>query len=361
MTRLMHVATGPYAPPVPRRELTAVSADGTRLYVEEHGPKDAPAVVLAHGWCCSTAFWAPVVRQLAPDHRVVVYDQRGHGRSSAGGYGSYHTATLADDLGAVLDAALAPGEKAVIGGHSMGGMTLMAAAGRPYLRERAAAVLLCSTGSARLVPESRVVPLRARALRSAIQRALLVSRLPMGPVTPLSKKVLGPAILGRGATPAQIEASVRIVFATPRKARGAWGRVLAALDLDAEVARMPVPAAVVHGSADRLTPVRLARRIEELLPERAGFTELAGLGHMTPIEAPYAIAEVLRGLVRDHLAGAPREAQAEGAADATAGTAGGRTPDAASETTPDAATDTTAGTTADPAAAAAVEKEEAGA
>lgn len=310
MTRLMHVTSGPYAPPVPRRELTAVSADGTRLHVEEHGAKDAPAVVLSHGWCCSTAFWAPVIRQLAPDHRVIAYDQRGHGRSPAGGDGSYHTAILADDLGAVLDAALAPGEKAVIGGHSMGGMTLMAAAGRPYLRERAAAVLLCSTGSAQLVPEARVVPLRARALRSAAQRALLVSRLPMGPVTPLSKKVLGPAILGRGATPAQIEASARIVFATPRKPRGSWGRVLATLDLDAEVARMPVPAAVVHGAADRLTPVRLARKIVELLPECAGFTELDGAGHMTPIEAPYAVAEVLRGLVRDHLAGAPAAAQA---------------------------------------------------
>lgn len=349
MTRLRHVTSGPYAPPTPRRELTAASADGTPLYVEEHGPKDAPAVVLAHGWCCSTAFWAPVVRQLAPDHRVIAYDQRGHGRSPEGSHGSYHTATLADDLGAVLDAVLAPGEKAVVGGHSMGGMTLMAAAGRPYLRERAAAVMLCSTGSAQLVPESRVVPLRAGALRSAVQRALLVSRLPMGPVTPLSKKVLGPAILGRGATPAQIEASARIVFATPRKARGVWGRVLATLDLDADVARMPVPAAVVHGSADRLTPVRLARKIEGLLPESAGFTELAGLGHMTPIEAPYAVAEVLRGLVRDHLAGAPEGAQAEGAADATAGAAG------------ETGAGAPGGTTAGPAAAAAVEKEEAGA
>jgi pimeloyl-ACP methyl ester carboxylesterase len=163
----------------------------------------------------------------------------------------------------------------------------------------------------------------------------------MGPVTPLSKKVLGPAILGRGATPAQIEASVRIVFATPRRARGAWGRVLAELDLDAEVARMPVPAAVVHGGADRLTPVKLARKIDGLLPERAGFTELPGLGHMTPVEAPYAVAEVLRGLVRDHLAGAPEEAQAERGA----------------ETAGDAADGKTAG----PAAAAAVEKEEAGA
>ncbi|MDF3147676.1 alpha/beta hydrolase, partial [Streptomyces sp. T21Q-yed] len=51
MSRLMNVASGPYAPPAPARELTALSADGARLHVEIHGPVDntaAPAVVLAH-------------------------------------------------------------------------------------------------------------------------------------------------------------------------------------------------------------------------------------------------------------------------------------------------------------------------
>ena len=100
MSRLPHVSTGPYAPPAPARELTVRSADGARLHVEVHGPEDAPAVVLAHGWTCSTAFWAAQIRDLAADHRVIAYDQRGHGRSPASPVCS--TDALADDLQAVL-------------------------------------------------------------------------------------------------------------------------------------------------------------------------------------------------------------------------------------------------------------------
>lgn len=178
MSRLTHVVSGPYAPPVARRELVAVSADGARLHVEVHGDEDAPAVVLAHGWTCSTAFWAAQIRALAATHRVIAYDQRGHGRSPAGR--AHSTTALADDLVAVLEAALAPGERAVVAGHSMGGMTIMAAAGRPEFAERAAAALLCSTGSSRLVAEALVVPVRAGRVRTRVTGAVLGSRAPSG-------------------------------------------------------------------------------------------------------------------------------------------------------------------------------------
>ena len=126
MSRPTHVTSGPYAPPAAARELTTLSTDGARLHVEVHGPERAPAVVLAHGWTCSTAFWAAQIRELSADHRVVAYDQRGHGRTPASPVCS--TDALADDLEAVLTATLAPGEQAVVAGHSMGGMTVMAAA-----------------------------------------------------------------------------------------------------------------------------------------------------------------------------------------------------------------------------------------
>lgn len=301
MTRLTHVRSGPYAPPVAARELTAVSADGSRLHVEVHGPDDpaAPAVVLAHGWTCSTAFWAAQIRELAADHRVIAYDQRGHGRSPAAA--AYSTDALADDLEAVLRATLAPGEKAVVAGHSMGGMTIMAAAARPAFREHAGAVLLCSTGSARLADESLVLPLRAGRARTWVTSRILGSRLPMGPVTPVSKAALKYATMGAGSSPLMVEACARIVFACPRKVRFSWGHVLGGLDLAHGVRELRVPTAVVVGTGDRMTPPVLSRELAAALPECVGLTELPGLGHMTPVEAPELIGSLLRDLAAGHL------------------------------------------------------------
>ncbi|MBK3577231.1 alpha/beta hydrolase [Streptomyces sp. MBT65] len=294
MSRLLHVSSGPYAPPVPAREVTVTSADGSRLYVEVHGREGAPVVVLAHGWTCSTAFWAAQTRDLAVDHRVVVYDQRGHGRSPAAV--THSTDALADDLEAVLEETLAPGEKAVIVGHSMGGMTVLAAAGRARFREHAVAVLLCSTGSSRLVEESLVVPLRAGRVRTWLTRKILGTRAPLGPVTPAARRILKYGTMGPGSAPHMVEACARIVHACPSAVRHAWSRVLDSLELDNGVRELAVPTAVLVGTADRMTPPVHARALVAALPNCVGITELPGLGHMTPVEAPELVSARIREL-----------------------------------------------------------------
>ncbi|MEV8035860.1 alpha/beta hydrolase [Streptomyces sp. NPDC086182] len=307
MSRPTHETNGVYAPPVPTRELIAHSADGARLHVEVHGAEHSPAVVLAHGWTCSTAFWAAQIRDLAADHRVIAYDQRGHGRSPASDGCS--TKALADDLEAVLAATLAPGEKAVLAGHSMGGMTLMAASARPRFREHAAAALLCSTGSTRLVEESRVLPLPAGRIRTRVTGAVLGSRAPLGPVTPVARWILKYATMGPGSSPVMVEACARIVHACPRAVRHAWSAVLATLDLEEGVRELLVPTAVIAGMVDRLTPVVHARALVAALPNCVGSTELPGLGHMTPVEAPELVTARIRELVSTYAYTRTAEAQ----------------------------------------------------
>ncbi|MFI9648997.1 alpha/beta fold hydrolase [Streptomyces sp. NPDC052040] len=295
MSRPAHVTGGPYAPPVPVQELTVRSADGARLHTEIHGPKDAPAVVLAHGWTCSTAFWAAQIRDLAADHRVIAYDQRGHGRSPVSD--ACTAEALADDLEAVLAATLAPGERAVVAGHSMGGMTVLAAAGRPRFRAHTAAVLLCSTGSTRLIDEALVLPLPAGRLRTWLTARVLGSRAPLGPVSPASLRVLKYATMGAGSTPAMVEACARVVHGCPRRARHAWSRMLAGLDLADGTRELTVPTEVLVGTADRLTPPVHTRTLVAALPHCVGSTELPGLGHMTPVEAPDLVTARIRALV----------------------------------------------------------------
>jgi pimeloyl-ACP methyl ester carboxylesterase len=84
---------------------TAQAADGTDLFWEERG--EGPAVLITpHAWALPELF-EPLAEDLARDHRVVLYDARGTGRSSR--VGPHDMDTGAEDLAAVIeDANAAP-------------------------------------------------------------------------------------------------------------------------------------------------------------------------------------------------------------------------------------------------------------
>jgi pimeloyl-ACP methyl ester carboxylesterase len=96
----------------------ATLRDGTQIFYTDEGT--GPLVLLLHGWSCDGNDWAWQVPVLRERHRVLVLDHRGHGRSDAP-EGPYDPATLANDAAQFL-AAVAPGEKAIVFGHSMGGV-----------------------------------------------------------------------------------------------------------------------------------------------------------------------------------------------------------------------------------------------
>ncbi|WP_067972556.1 alpha/beta fold hydrolase [Nocardiopsis trehalosi] len=290
-----------------RHRMSVHSADGTRVNVEVHGPEGAPTLVLSHGWACTLAFWAPVAKALGGGLRVVVYDQRGHGGSSAPRRQGYSTAALADDLCAVLEATVPAGTRAVAGGHSMGGMTLMAAADRPVFRDRVAAAALVNTGSSDLMRSCRVVPGVAGRPRlgAFAHRLALGPALPLGPITPLTRAALRYVTLAPGADPRTTALVARMVHGCAPIPRSRWARVLGGLDLDRGVAALDLPTVVVGASLDRLTPIELSRRLCERLPRCERLVEVPNSGHMTPLEQPATVAAVLRDLVDAHLAAPP--------------------------------------------------------
>ena len=110
-----------------------------------------PTVVFSHGYTLSLRSWVFQRRALtAAGYRVVVWDQRGHGRSGTGSKESANIDQLGRDLARVI-AEAAPEGPLVLVGHSMGGMTMMSLAvdHHALIRERvvAAAFIATSPGS----------------------------------------------------------------------------------------------------------------------------------------------------------------------------------------------------------------------
>ncbi len=87
------------------RDALAVESGGVRLAVYVSGPRDAPPLILVHGYPDSAAVWEPVRAALDGRYRVISYDVRGAGASDAPRTrAGYRLAELAADLAAVADA-----------------------------------------------------------------------------------------------------------------------------------------------------------------------------------------------------------------------------------------------------------------
>ncbi|WP_322094419.1 alpha/beta fold hydrolase [Paraburkholderia bannensis] len=82
-----------------------VDSDGVRLAVYISGPRDAPPMILVHGYPDSARVWDGMRRELETRYRVIAYDVRGSGASAAPrARADYKLAQLASDLFAVADA-----------------------------------------------------------------------------------------------------------------------------------------------------------------------------------------------------------------------------------------------------------------
>src|SRR4051795_5949240 len=139
--------------PPPPGSRTVTTDDGVRLHVEEDGVADSPVtVVFSHGFTARLAEWELQRAALRRRARLILWDQRGHGRS---GWTKLTSATIdrtGRDLGQVLDATVPTGP-VVLAGHSMGGMSILALARqRPELfGTRVVGVFLMATSAGGLV------------------------------------------------------------------------------------------------------------------------------------------------------------------------------------------------------------------
>lgn len=104
---------------------------GVAVAVRRFEPSDDASgldVLLTHGLASNARLWSGAAQLLAgAGHRVVTFDQRGHGQSSKPDTG-YDMATVADDLALLIDAVGL--DRPIVGGQSWGGNVVVEAAHR---------------------------------------------------------------------------------------------------------------------------------------------------------------------------------------------------------------------------------------
>lgn len=287
------------------RSLEVRSPDGTRIHAEVFGPEDGYPIVLAHGITCAIEVWANQIVDLAGDYRVIAYDHRGHGRSDVPTRrGNYGLDFLAADLDSVLDATLAPGERAVIAGHSMGGIAITSWAQRypQRVQQCAAGAALINTTTGDLLRNVKFLPVPRQLVGGRVRAAgSLLKTFGAAPLVPGSvqqtRRFVSQLAVGRDADPAIADLVFDLFAATPAAGRGGWARVL----VDSmgpkhiPLTNLTVPTLVIGSRYDRLLPIVSSRRIAADAPNLTSFVEMAG-GHCAILECPDDVNQQLRAL-----------------------------------------------------------------
>ncbi|MFE9013116.1 alpha/beta fold hydrolase [Streptomyces cyaneofuscatus] len=275
-------------------------APGVRLWVEDRGAPDAPALLLVMGALASGLGWPEdMVESLAERHRVIRYDHRDTGRSTwSFDEQPYPLTALAEDSVRVLDALGV--ERAHLVGMSLGGMLVqLTVADRP---ERVLSATLIGTGALSSVPYERPDGARipAEELPGASSALLELWSRPVedhGPEAELERRVEHWRALGGDRIPFDAsyarEQERRIIAHTGHHHAGtAHARAdTSGMDRTEALAQTEVPTLVISAPAEPVYPPPHAHHIAQAV-RGARLVEIPGMGHALPreVHAPLAAA-----------------------------------------------------------------------
>ena len=252
----------------------AETARGNLFYTLSQGAADSPTLLLVHGAGGSRLHWPAELRRL-PKAIVYTLDLPGHGRSE--GTGCNTISDYANTVAAFLDAVGV--EHTIVVGHSMGGAIAQMLAldfADPSTgsgRDRVAGLVLVATG-ARL----RVAPVILEGIQSNFEGAA---------------ELATHFAWGSGASPALIELGRQAILkAGPDVLLGDF-TACDNFDVIKRLGEIKVPALVIVGAADQLTPPKYAHFLAEHIPN-ARLALIEEAGHMVMLERPAKMAQAVR-------------------------------------------------------------------
>ncbi|MDZ5648506.1 alpha/beta hydrolase [Nitrospirillum sp. BR 11828] len=251
-----------------------IASNGIRLHVEDIG-RGEPTLVFLHYWGGSARTWRHVTSRLAPSFRTVALDHRGWGHSDAPSDG-YALADMADDAAGVI--AALDLRRYVLVGHSMGGKVAQLLASR---RPSGLAGLVLVAPSP---PQPMAMPGDAREQMAGAY----ATRETVG-------MVIDHVLTAKALAPEDREQVIEDSLRGAPAAKVAWPQSTSLEDISDWVGSVNVPTLVVAGELDRVDSVDLLKTT--LVPRIAGATlhVLAGIGHLSMLEAPDDVARLVAG------------------------------------------------------------------
>jgi pimeloyl-ACP methyl ester carboxylesterase len=289
-------AAAAWTPDLPRAPLEAtytrgpqdfVTIDGMRLHLRDSGPRDAPALLMLHGFGSSLHTWEAWARSLETTHRVVRFDQPGAGLSAPDRLRDYSDARGVQVINAVMDHLGL--QRASLVGHSMGGrLAWRFAAEQP---QRVHKLVL-------VAPDGFASPGFAygKAPEVGVMTGLLRWTLPR----PLLRASLAPAYADEAVMTDAIVDRYRDLLLAEGNRQALLDRMgqLVLQPPEPWLARITAPTLLVWGTQDRMIPVANAADYQRLMPQ-ARLLQLPGAGHLPQEEAVDAALPALAAFLRD--------------------------------------------------------------
>lgn len=248
------------APSTPHRSERIVTKDGTSLYVKDWG--FGPPVVFSHGYPLSADAWEDQMFFLLQNgYRVIAHDRRGFGRSGQPS-GGYDYDTFADDLALVIETLDLNGVTLV--GHSMGGGEVARYIAR-HGQSRVARVafvaavtpfLLQTPTNPNGAPKTVFDQFRAAVQENRAQWNLDVTMPYYGYNRP-------GAHVSEAVRQNYWQQGQQTGFLAAYHALGAFSET----DFRPDLAKITVPALVIHGDDDQIVPLEISGRLTaQILP-----------------------------------------------------------------------------------------------
>ena len=252
--------------------------NGQHIYFEDSGGDGAP-VILAHGFLMDHEMFAPQVSALAPEFRVITWDERGFGLTEFDGKPFTYWDSAKDCLGLLDHLGI---ERAVVGGMSQGGFLSLRTALAAPARVRALVLLdtAADTDEAHTTQE---------------QEGMIQAWLAVGPVDELANAVAAIII----NEPAENERWIAKWKARPKELLAEPGRCLQGRDdVLGRLGEIQCPAIVIHGTEDTALVMERAEKMAAALPGCGTLVRIPGAAHAANLTHPDLVNPPLLAFLR---------------------------------------------------------------